>query len=266
MTNHIKFGISLLTLLAMVLFPSLCCATNWDIQVENNFAAATYIEKHFSADSNWTAFCYKPTIAADYHQERGVIARVDFSIPLTTTADEKWYYNEEKYQTNDMSFWGLDTNVELGYIIPVIIDKMDVAVIGAYGYRFERFSRSDPTNTNTIPGLSILDQDYNVQHLDIGAKFFYNANEQLNLDLKALYGFVVYNSVKNSAVGTVVGDGGFLFKTEANVNYNFYANWVFSLGAFFDVLHLEGGDSDNFTWPDSDMYIYGGKTSLKYTF
>ncbi len=257
-------------ILAVVLIPCLAGAsdevTGWSIEADNKIGGATYQEKEVSIDSNWTTFYYEGIVAVDYFKEKGLIGRIDFGMPLTASGEETWDINTKRYQTNDMSFWGMESNVELGYAFPVVADKWGVAPLGRYGFSFTRFTRTNFNVLNIITSTAIVDEDYWVQHIDMGGKFFYKVNDKLNFDIKGLFGFVVYNSAHNSVLGTINGGGGYMTMAETNINYNIYKTWSIAGGGFFGLQYLKGGTSGNMLWPNNYLYSYGGKINLKYTF
>jgi len=254
------------TMTAVILLPSLANASNWDVEFLNRIGGATYQEEYSTIDSDWSAFYYEGIIAVNYFQEKGLVGRFDLGFPVTASAEEQWNVSGTKYQTNDLKFWAIESNIELGYAMPIIVDKMPFSLLGGYGFNFMRFTRTNFNVLNIITSTAIVDEDYWVHHLDIGGKLDYKISDKLKMDLKAMFGFVVYNSAHNSVLGDVDGDGGYVFRTESNIAYSLSKSWALILGGFFTLQHLEGGTSGNLVWPDNDLYTYGGNLSVKYKF
>lgn len=257
-------GIFVAMCLAMA--ASFAVAENWSVDLENKIGGAHYTESFDNVDSKWNAFYYKGILSANYFKEGSIVGRLDFAMPVTSSSEESWNVSGIKYQTNDMMFWGMESNIELGYAFPIVKEKLDLAPIGAYGFSFTRFTRTNFNILNIITSTAIVDEDYWVHHLDIGGKLVYKASDKWTADLKGLYGFVVYDSAHNSEYGTLKGGGGYIIKTELNVAYLFADNLAVSCGAFFDMQHLKGGTSGSIVWPDNDLYTYGGKLDLRYRF
>ncbi len=258
--------LAVVALAMVVLSPYIARAADWDIAFENKIGGTHYHEEYSTIDSKWNAFYYEGLISANYFKEKGLVGRVDLGIPVTASAEEQWDVSSVKYQTDDMKFWGMEGNIELGYAMPIIVDKMPFALLGGYGFNFTRFTRTNFIVLSKITSTAIVDEDYWVHHLDLGGKLVYNVSDKLKVDLKSMFGFVVYNSAHNSVLGDVNGDGGYTIRTETNVNYKYSENLALSLGGFFTFQHLEGGTSGNLVWPDNDLYTYGGNIAVKYLF
>lgn len=261
-----KKVVMICAVLAMALTPCAASASDWNIELDNKIGAMTYQENESPIDSNCIAFYYEGIIAVDYFKEKGIIGRLDFGMPFTSVSEETWDVSGVRYQTNDLSFWGMESNIELGYSFPMVADKWSIAPLGAYGFSFTRFTRTNFNVLNVITSTAVVDEDYWVQHIDMGGKFFYNVNEKLNFDIKGLFGFVVYDSAHNSVLGTIEGGGGYVVKAETNINYKIYNSLYIAGGAFFTTQYLKGGTSGNLIWPNNYLYTYGGKINIKYTF
>lgn len=265
----IKAGAAIVIAVSLLAVPCAFAASvgkGLDVALENKIGGVTYKEDYSNVDSDWNAFYYEGLLSVNYFKENSLIGRIDFGMPLASSSEETWRVSGAKYQTNDMKFWGMESNIELGYAMPVISDKMLAAMLGGYGFSFTRFTRTNFNVLNIITSTAIVDEDYWVHHIDIGGKLVYSVNEKLKVDLKGIFGFVVYNSAHNSVLGDVEGEGGYLVKTETNIDYDIAENWALTLGGFFTLQHLEGDTKGNLTWPDNDLYTYGGNIGLKYTF
>lgn len=236
------------------------------VNLDSNLGGATYNEKEGGVDSKWAGFYYGGDVNIANCDKKNIEGKLEFGMFGTSSGTETWNVNGAKYQTNDMYFWGMDFLAEAGWAFNFEDYNITLTPLGAYGYKFTRFSRTDFNVLNTITSTAVVDEDFNVHHLDIGGKIDYAPNKKLNLYAKSRFGFVVCNSADNSALGDISGDGGYIVDTEFGINYFFTENMGLNLTGFADLQRLKGGSSSNLIWPDNNLNVYGGTIGVKYTF
>jgi len=259
-------GLLFITAITMLL-PSLCDAANWGVSFENKIGAATYSEtyKPFELKGRADTFYYEGVVAATYQRpkgEKGVVERIDFGMPVTPYGPEVWKVSGRRYQTDDMRFWGAKTNIEFGYAFPVLEDRLTITPIGRYGFNFTRFSRTNFTLLNILRSSIVVNENCWVHHLDLGARITHYASDRITFRFMGLFGFVVSDIAHNSVLGSITGDGGYIAETDFNIDCRFTETMKATLGGFFGLQHLEGGESDTAIWPDNTLTTYGGMLSL----
>ena len=253
-----------------LLFCLLSCGLNlyaWELTTEDLMGAAYYKEEESNIKSDWRAFYNETEFALSDYDNKRFEGEANIGFLAAVKSREKWDYFDSEYQTNDMSLWGLDLNTALGYAL--ILNNTESAAIAplvGYGYKFIRFTRSNFNILNIITITEIVDEDYQIHHLDGGFRLSCKTTERLEFVGKAVFGWVFYNAAKNSALGTVKGDGGYILKFDAGLNYA--ATKHLTLGASFysEFQHLDGGSSGIIIWPNNDLNVLGGKIVVKYVF
>ena len=245
----------------------------WEISFDNTIGGAIYEESDNSTGteikSSWSSFVYKGNVVGSKYDNKYVQGEIFYGMSVAPTSTETWNINGTEYQTNDMSFWGIDTGVLLGWAFPIEIpEKMDIALtpLVGYQYKFTRFTRSNFVVLRKITITATVDEDYNIHSLDLGARVNFKINDKFNVFVKPIFGIVLYNSANNSVAGTIKGDGGFLFNLDAGLNYAITKNFVVE-GAFrMELQRLNGATSGSILWPDNSLDNYGGTITVRYKF
>ena len=241
----------------------------WEINADSKLGVATYREEYGIIESDWLAFYSGGIISLGHYPEEGFIGGADFGMGFTPNADEDWEITGRPFQANDMRLWEMENNFELGYIIPVLIDKIPIAPLFGYGWRFTRFKRENFAIADMDISSESVEEDFWVHHLDAGLRFSYKTmNEKFKIDLRGIFGFILYSSAYNNAFDTTIegGDGSFLIKIDLGVSYEMTEHLSLNVAGFTGIQHLEGSTSGNIVWPDNDLNTYGGKIGIKYIF
>jgi len=247
----------------------------WEFSFENYAAEAAYGENASSGgtsiDSDWNAFYYKGTGTLSKYNHENIQGEVFYGMFLTPKENESWDMNGADVQTNDMSFWGIDTGMLLGWAFPIFSKpeddfKTSITPLVGYEWKFERFTRQNFVIPRTITISDIVDEDYNIHSLDLGGRIDV-VHGKFTVYAKPIFGIVLYNSSKNSLIdGSIKGDGGFLFNLDAGVDYEIVQNFTFGLAFKMELQDLNGSTKDNIIWPDSTLQTYGGTASIRYRF
>ena len=239
---------------------------SWEINLDTELAGVSYEEEDADITSDWSTFYHRTSLNVANNDKENFEGEVEFGMFYTATDTENWDVGSLEYQTNDMYFWGLDAQVLGGWAINFEDTPFTVTPLGGYGYKFIRFSRTDFNILNIITSTEVVDEDFNIHHLDLGAKFDYELNEKTNIFAKSLFGFVIYNEADNSSLGDIEGDGGYIIDTEIGLNYFYKDNMSLKLSGFINLQHLDGGDKDKVIWPDNDLNVYGANIGFKRVF
>ena len=248
----------------------------YEISFDNYMAGATYSESDNShgadLNSNWCSFVYKGNLSASKYDNKYLQGELFYGMSVSGQAKETWNINGTESQTNDMSFWGIDTGVALGWAFPIQIpEDMEITATPLIGYRykFTRFTRQNFVLERriNISGI-IVDEDYNVHSLDLGARVNFKINDKINVYAKPIFGIVLFNNEHNSMLGTIGGSGGFLFNFDAGLGYAVTKNLILSAAFRMELQRLCGGDSNSYNvfWPDNGLDSYGGMLTLTYKF
>ena len=241
----------------------------WEIDIDNKLGAATYGEKYSNLDSEWNAFYYEGLVAVGHYPSEGLIGGVDFGIGMTPSADEEWDLSNIKIQTNDLKFWQLENNAEIGYVLPFFVDKAPIAPIIGYGWSFTRFERTNFNILDLLISSETIREDVWVHHLDMGFRItFLTHRKDMRVHARAIYGLVLYSSAYNNGYDTTIeGDfGSFLVKGDLGVDYDITEHLTLNFSGFVGIQHLEGGTSGMIVWPENDLNTYGGKIGVTYKF
>ena len=118
---------------------------------------------------------------------------------------------------------------------------------------------------HTITSTDVVDEDYNIHSLDLGGKIDFKF-DKFDVYAKPIFGIVLYNTTRNSMVGTIKGSGGFLFNLDTGVDYAITQNITFGLAFKMELQDLNGTTKDNIIWPDNTLQTYGGTVSIRYKF
>ena len=255
-------------------------AVAWQVSVDNTMGGAIYKEDQtlgrYNVASDWSGFYNKTTFRLGDFDNEDFEGDIHFGMFFTSRATEKWDVNEIEYQTNDMSFWGLDTGLDVGWAFPIKAisdfapEELNIVLTPLVGYKwkFMRFSRSKFDTINTITVAETVDEDYNIHCLDVGGRLSLEIDDRWEVFAKPIFGIVVYNGANNSELGTINGGGGLVFDFDTGVNYEITEDLV--LGAMFamEIQRLTGGTNDAGTimWPDNSLDVYGGELRLAYKF
>ncbi|MFH1995868.1 MAG: hypothetical protein ABIJ27_02590 [Candidatus Omnitrophota bacterium] len=265
-----KFIVPLIMVCATLTAPALSHAL--EITVDDFMGVAIYEEKEsflgVALKSDWKGFYNEGTLRATDYNIKGFEGELFFGVPTTAVSKEEWHISGAKYQTNDMSLWGINTGVMVGWAFPLSVSKdAKVAVTPLFGYRwrFLRFTRNNFNILNMVTIAETVDEDFNIHSLETGGKlsFFFKDYE---LFVRPMFGFVLYNAATNSALGTVKGDGGYLLFLDGGINFNISENFIIGFEAKAELQRLEGGTKDNVIWPDNSFDVYGGKIKFIYRF
>jgi len=239
----------------------------WEVSIDDSMGVALYSENDSIAGSDikgdWKAFYNKTTISVSNYDGEGIEGEVRYGMFLTPKAEETWDINSVRYQTNDMSFWGIDTGFDIGWgfsfegVSDFAENNIDITLTPLVGYRwkFFRFSRTNFNVLNIITSTETVDEDYNIHCLDLGGRIGIDLGEKWEVFAKPIFGLVLYDSAKNSSLGTIKGDGGFLFNMDTGVNYKISENLVLGVMFTTEIQRLQGGTKDNIIWPDNSLDI-----------
>ncbi|MFH1846563.1 MAG: hypothetical protein ABH869_03290 [Candidatus Omnitrophota bacterium] len=245
----------------------------WEVKLDDYMGGVVYKEDGRLANteirSKATAFYSKTTLSFCNYDNEGLEGELFYSMFLTGQAEEAWDVDTIRYQTNDLSFWGLETGWHLGWAIPVDINKdFDVTITPLAGYRwkFMRFTRQNFNILNTITIAETVDEDYEVHSIDVGGKITVGLTEDLEIFVKPILGIVTYNSATNSVLGTIKGDGGLFFDGSLGLDYAITEDIVVGLMFRTELQQLRGNEKNGVLWPDNTLNIYGGSINIKYKF
>jgi len=253
-------------------------AYSWEVSVDDFMGYVNYIEDEtvngVNLKSDWGAFYNKTTIFLKDYDNENFEGEARYGMSVTSTDQEKWHINDIEYQTNDLSFWGVDTGFALGWAIPIksrdpgIMELLDITIVPLVGYnwRYLRFTRTNFNIMNTITIAETVDEYYNLHSIDVGCRLNVNVDEKFDIYLKPVFGILVYDSVNNSALGTVVGDGGFQANIETGISYPIMENLSLDVAFRTELQHLNGGKKGAVIWPDNTLNVFGGNVSVKYKF
>lgn len=260
-------------IIGIVVLSGATSAYAYEISFDNYMGGATYGEDDTQngseLNSSWGSFVYKGNISASKYDNKNLQGELFYGMSVSGKAKETWNINGSERQTNDMSFWGIDTGAAVGWAFPVKITgntgTTATPLIG-YRYKFTRFTRQNFVILRRINITDIVDEDYNVHSLDLGARVNFQLNDKCNVYVKPIFGIVVFNNAHNSEAGTVGGSGGFLFNFDAGLGYAFTKNLTLNAGFRMELQRLCGGTTGNLIWPDNTLQNYGGTISLIYKF
>jgi len=259
--------IAVICALSILLFSRSLSA--WEIKSDNKLGGMSIHQEADDRNGDWVGFFYEGLLSIGHDAEEGFIGNAEVGFPVSATSEEQWTNRGIEAQTNDLNYWGINTNFEIGYAFPTTLIgdlEIGVAPLVGYGFSFLKFERSGFDITTAMPGVAVVSEDYNYHHLDIGGKIYWFASDRITVNLKSMVGFIVYNSNYNSQLGDLTGGNGFLVKTNAGIDYIISRNLIFNLDGFIEFHRLHGATSGNFTWLDTDLTTYGGKLGMKYIF
>lgn len=269
--NLMKYALVLVILCVMICSAS--CSYAWEMSIDNYAGGALYQESDSATGtevrSDWKAFVYKYNIAFSKYDNQNVQGEIFYGMAVTSKATETWNINGTEYQTNDMSFWGLDTGLAIGWAFPIkISEEVDIALTPLVGYRwkFERFTRSNFVILRRITITETVDEDYSIHTIDVGGRVNFKFNEHVDFFIKPIFGIVFYNGARNSVLGTIDGTGGFLFDADAGISYSITENFIIGAAFRMELQRLDGGTKGNMIWPDNQLDMYGGTLTVKYKF
>lgn len=240
----------------------------------DNFMAGTSYSENDTYDNtevrtSWTSFMYKGNLALSKYDSRDLQGEAFYGMSFAPKSKEKVYISGSLDVTDDMSFWGFDTGLALGWAFPVELpEQMEISLTPLIGYRwkFTRYSRTNILAEGMPTIVDVIDMDYHVQSLDLGGRLNFKVNDKLNVFVKPIFGIVLINNEKNSESGRVDGHGGVIFNLDAGLNYLVLNNFMVE-GAFrAEVQKLNGSEFNNKIWPDNLTQSYGGTVSAKYVF
>lgn len=242
----------------------------WEASIDSFIGGASYGENEGTVDSDWSAFYSKTTLSAGDYDNEEIEGDVHFGMSVSATATETWDIGGVEYQTNDMSLWGMDTGGDIGWAFSTDVGGEDTKVVITpllgYRWKFIRFTRENFTILKTITIRETIDEDYNLHFLDLGGRVSAEFGDKFEIFAKPIFGIGLYNGADNSALGTVDGDGGFLFNLDTGVNYLAAENLVIALAFSCEIQRLTGGEEGNVIWPDNSLDTYGGTIGVKYRF
>ncbi|MFH1995668.1 MAG: hypothetical protein ABIJ27_01570 [Candidatus Omnitrophota bacterium] len=240
-----------------------------EVEMDNRLGVTTLTEEYGSVDSEWVAFFYKNLFSVGHYPDEGFIGGVNVGVAVTPDTNEDWKLSGENVATNDLRYWGIENSFEVGYVLPIFVDKTPFAPIMGYGWSFTRLKRSGfDIPGNTLSSES-TEEDLWVHHVDAGFRLKHSThNEKLKVNLRGIFGFIVAASSYNSANETKIdgGNGSFLIETDLKADYFVDENLIFNFGGFVGIQHLEGSTKNSIVWPDTDLNTYGGSIGLKYVF
>jgi hypothetical protein len=204
-----------------------------------------------------------------HYPDEGFLGGIDFGMGFTPDANEDWEISNTLFQSNDMRFWELENNIELGYVIPVLADDIPIAPLIGYGWRFTRFERSNFNLANLTLSSESIEEDFWTHHLDTGLRLsFRTKDNDFRVTLKGIFGFILYSSAYNNAFDTTIegGNGSFLVKVDLGVEYDVTEHISFTASGFTGIQHIEGSTKNNIVWPDNDLNTYGATIGMRYLF
>jgi len=253
-------------------------AYSWEVSVDDFMGYVSYEEDETvdstNVRSDWGAFYNKTTLFLKDYDNENIEGEVRYGMSVTSKDEEKWYINDIEYQTNDLSFWGVDTGFALGWAIPIdskdpgIMEMLDITIVPLVGYnwRYLRFTRTNFNVMNTLTIAETVDEYYNLHSVDLGCRLNINVNEKFDIYVKPMFGVLVYNSAHNSALGNIVGDGGFQVNIETGISYPIMENLSLDVAFRTELQRLNGGQKNSVIWPDNALDVFGGNVSVKYKF
>ena len=256
------------------LAPSACALeadpARWRVTWEPSFGISAYEEDTGSGSSrilsDWDAFIYGGRLGVDNHasSEEGIRGRFSLDTFASATATETWTVGGAKYQTNDMDLWGISPGLEAGYAF-LLDDESQSQLIPSVGYEFRylKFSRTNFNILNIITSRDVVTESYQIHLSWAGMRGIHRLGSDWRLEGATLAGLVFDNAADNSSLGVVDGHGGWIFRTEANLQRT-WESWTLGLGGFFDHQRLEGGSKSGVIWPDNELDAYGGRAVLTY--
>jgi len=256
-------------------------AVAWQVSVDNTSGGAIFkVDQTVSGDneaSDWSGFYNKTTFRLGDFDNENFEGDIHFGMFFTSKATEKWKTNEIEYQTNDMSFWGFDTGLDVGWAFPIeavsdfASEEITIVLTPLVGYKwkFMRFTSSNLTKSNAAVDTKAYDSDCNIHCVDVGGRVGLEINDQWEVFAKPIFGIVVANSSYTDEydIGTISGGGGLVFDFDTGVNYAITEDLI--LGAMFamEIQRLKGGTNDaGFSWLDNSLDVYGGELRLAYKF
>lgn len=244
-------------------------AHGWEFSLDDYVGSARYKEKEGTVKSDWSAFYNRTTLSlGDYDNEK-IEGDVRLGVSITATATETWNVSDVEYQTNDMSFLGVDMAGDIGWAFSTDMGKnAKAALTPLLGYKCKliRFTRNNFVILNTITMRETIDEGYNLHFLDLGGRASAEFGDKVEIFAKPIFGIGLYNSAHNSSLGTVKGGGGFLFNLDTGINYLATKDLVVGVAFTCEIQRLTGGGSGDVIWPDNSLDTYGGTVSLKYRF
>lgn len=241
----------------------------WEVAFDSFIGGASYEENEGVVDSDWSAFYNKNTVSLGDYDNEEIEGDVHFGMSVSATATETWNISGTEFQTNDMSFWGMDTGADIGWAFSTDMGddaKITLTPLLGYRWKFIRFTRENFTILNTITIRETIDEDYNLHFLDLGGRVGAEFGDQVEIFAKPIFGIGLYNGADNSELGTIDGDGGFLFNLDTGINYLASEDLVVALAFSCEIQRLTGGESGNIIWPDNSLVAYGATIGVKYRF
>lgn len=234
----------------------------WEIEFNNQIGTVDYEEKALDIKNDWDAFWYKAVLETNNCDKKDLEFESRTGLFFTPVETETWFVEGTKYQTNDMDFWGWDTNVDLGWALGE--SNMTLTPFAGYGYRNIRFKRTNFNVLNIITSREVVSEYYYIHYLEFGAGLDYAFDDKLSLLIRGSAGPVISNKAHNSVLGNITGDGGYIVGGETTLDYHLNDSLTFSFGAFAELQNLEGGTSGDVIWPDNKLKTIGGILGLKY--
>lgn len=238
-----------------------------DIKTDIKVGVANYKEEEQNIKSEYKAVYPEVLFSVTKPGESDVETSLELSFGQTLADVETWYISGEKYQTNDLDFSRVNIKGSVGKIL--YSDKyqnLQVIPFGGYGFRFIRFERTNFNILNVITSREVITEKYYLYHLNFGIKFDKKMNDKFAILGLADFAYVFSNQAENSALGRVVGGGGYLVDGDLNLQYSLNSSWKLSLGGFIELQNLKGGERGNVIWPDNKLNIYGGRIGIQYNF
>jgi len=246
----------------------------WEFSFDNYPAYAIYEENAdvsgVNVSSDWKAFYYKGVLSLSKYDNENFQGEIHCGMGVGSKSTETWDLNDSQVQTNDMSFWNMDTEALIGWAFATPTPTVDaphgfkfvITPLIGYGWRFDRFTRQNFHAFGAVNMTDIVDEDYNIQSADLGGRISINY-EKVTFYVKPIFGIVVYNSANNNELGTVKGDGGFLFNFDAGIDYSLTQNIILGAAFKMELQDLNGATKDNVVWPDNLLQTYGGTISVR---
>jgi len=258
-------------------------AVAWQVSVDNTSGGAIYKENQTSGNvkiaNNWGGFYNKTTFRLGNFDNESFEGDIHYGMFFTSNAKQKLDVNEIEFSTNDMSFWGIDTGLDVGWAFPITAtsdfasEELTIVLTPLVGYKwkFMRFASSNLTILDTVSLALTSDDDYNIHCVDVGGRVSMEINDQWEIFAKPIFGIVVYKSMYSSLLGdeygTFNGGSGLVFDFDTGINYAITENLIFGAMFALEIQRLYGGtNSIGLSWQDTALDVYGGEIRLAYKF
>lgn len=243
----------------------------WEVSLDDYTGGAAYRESADVVESDWSAFYNKTTLHLGDYDNKEIEGNVHFGISASDENTETWVVDGAEYQTNDMSFQGTDTGLDIGWALPVDMGKDGKAALTLtplLGYRWKSisFTRDNFIIQNTITEKKAIYEDYDLHFVDLGGRVSAEFADKLEFFARSVFGIGLHNGANNSEYGTVDGDAGLLLNFDTGVSYSPTENVVVRLAFTCETQHLYGGANDTAFWPNNSLDTYGGTVSVKHRF